>query len=128
MKEYNRWVISTVLFALLAAGAFAQIAVARVVEEGGHTYLIDRTGERWDITQARSIGFDPYGFEFGIGRNAFRPLNDSDWQTDTKGHRPGMSIIGISGDGASHAYSVEKLSYHETANTLLGDSAIVVGY
>lgn len=128
MKEYNRWGFSAVLFALLAAGALAQIAAARVVEEGARTFLVDRTGERWDITQARSIGFDPYGFEFGIGRNAFRPLNDSDWQTDTNGYRPGMPIIGISGEGFSHAYSVEKLRYHETANTLLGDSAIVVGY
>ena len=128
MKEYIHWFFLGFLFTLLVTGAVAQIADARVVEEGGLTYLIDRTGERWDITQARSIGFDPHGFEFGIGRNAFQPLDDADWQSDTKGHRPGMSIIGVSGDGASHAYSVEKLRYHETANTRLGTSAVVVGY
>ena len=128
MKGNIRWTFPGLLFVLIAAGTFAQIEAARVLEEGSNTYLIDRTGKRWDITQARSIGFVPLGFEFGIGRNAFRPLNDTDWQPDTRGHRPGMPIIGISGDDDSHAYSVEKLRYHETANTLLGSSAIVVGY
>ncbi len=39
---------------------------------------MDRTGERWDITQAVSMGFDPDRFEFGIGRNAFYPLDEND--------------------------------------------------
>jgi hypothetical protein len=47
-------------------------------------YLVDRHGERWDITQAKSIGFEPGRFEFGIGRNAFRPLSDNDWSHDDK--------------------------------------------
>lgn len=39
-----------------------------------------------------------------------------------------MPVIGISAGDDSHAYSVEKLRYHETANTMLGDSATLVGY
>jgi hypothetical protein len=39
--------------------------------------IVNRTGERWDISQAVSIGFDPKKFEFGIGRHAFHPLKES---------------------------------------------------
>jgi len=53
-------------------------AAADAIEDNGRTYLVDQTGERWDITQARSIGFEPRHFQFGIGRNAFRPLDESD--------------------------------------------------
>ena len=103
-------------------------AGAAVLKEGGRTYLVDRTGERWDITQAVSIGFDPAHFEFGIGRHAFNPLDETHWQRGSKPNAPGMRIIGIAGDGDAHAYSVDKLRHHETANTFLGSAAIVAGY
>ena len=99
-----------------------------VCEEGDRTYLVDRTGERWDITQARSIGFDPQGFEFGIGRNAFRPLDEKDWSHDTGNTPPSIRVIGVADGDVSHAYSVSKLSRHETANTVLSSRPIVVGY
>jgi hypothetical protein len=54
----------------------ASTATAAVVVEGDKSYLVGQTGERWDITQAVSIGYDPFGFEFGIGRHAFQPLPD----------------------------------------------------
>jgi hypothetical protein len=128
MKGYLRWIFVTAAFGLLMAWNLTEMAAATVVEAGNNIYLIDRTGERWDITQARSIGFDPEGFEFGIGRNAFRPLTDSDWQPDPNGRRPKMPLIGISAGDESHAYSIEKLRYHETANTMLGARAILVAY
>jgi hypothetical protein len=128
MKGYLRWIFVTAAFGLLMAWNLTEMAAATVVEAGNNIYLIDRTGERWDITQARSIGFDPKGFEFGIGRNAFRPLTDSDWQPDPNGRRPKMPVIGISAGDESHAYSIEKLRYHETANTMLGARAILVAY
>jgi len=118
--------------ALLVVGlilAFiAPHAAAAVLKEGGQTYLVDRTGERWDITQAVSIGFDPDHFEFGIGRHAFNPLDDTHWQSGSTQNASGMRVIGIAGNGDTHAYSVDKLRYHETANTFLGPEAIVAGY
>jgi hypothetical protein len=116
------------LRAFLMTGVIVQAATAGVIQEGQNTYLIDRTGERWDITQARAIGFDPHGFEFGIGRNAFRPLSDADWHPDPDGLRPKMPVIGVADGGHSHAYSIRKLRYHETANTMLGPKAILAGY
>ena len=103
-------------------------ASAAVLKKAGQTFLVDRTGERWDITQAVSIGFDPAHFEFGIGRHAFNPLDDTHWEPGLKQNGSGMRIIGVAGNGDAHAYSVNKLRYHETANTFLGSEAIVTGY
>ncbi len=116
------WVVffSLILLSFPAAG--------KVVRENGKTYLVDLTGERWDISQAVSIGYDPYQFEFGIGRHAFTPLSDKDWNPERKEPSPRTRVIGIAGDQDAHAYAVEKLRYHETANTFLGEHAIVTGY
>jgi hypothetical protein len=89
---------------------------------------VDRTGERWDIRQAVSIRFDPDHFEFGIGRHAFNPLDDTAWEPGLKQNGSGMRVFGIAGNGDAHAYSVNTLRYHETANTFLGSDAIVAGY
>jgi len=104
------------------------IVMAEVIEDKGHTYLIDQTGERWDITQARSIGFKPRYFEFGIGRNAFRPLSESDWSNGVDSNLPNFRVIGITDGDEAHAYSVSRLSHHEIANTMLASDPIAAGY
>jgi hypothetical protein len=105
-----------------------QAAKADVIEDNGRTYLIDQTGERWDITQARTIGFEPRHFQFGIGRNAFRALKESDWPTVVEDTSKNLRVIGVADGDEAHAYSVSKLSRHETANTQLEAKPIVVGY
>jgi len=37
-------------------------------------------------------------------------------------------VIGVSDGETAQAYSVPKLRYHEVANTVIGGSAIAVGY
>jgi hypothetical protein len=106
----------------------ASVVTGAVVKEGDKTYLVDQTGERWDISQAVSIGYDPFGFEFGIGRYAFQPLDDRHWDHRIENAPPAMRIIGVARNEQAHAYSIEKLRYHETANTFLGSQAIVAGY
>lgn len=128
MKTHNRWVFFATLFALWLSIGFIQIAGAIVVQEDSHTYLIDQPGERWDITQAVSIGFDPKKFEFGIGRDAFRPLTESDWHPDADTNASNLRIIGVADGDNAHAYSVSRLSHHETANTTLSSRPIVAGY
>jgi hypothetical protein len=100
---FTRKAFFCLLFFFVFYGLDRPTAEAFVVEAGDRTYLVDRTGERWDITQARSIGFDPQHFEFGIGRNAFRPLDERDWRSDTANSRPSMRIIGITGGDASQS-------------------------
>lgn len=101
---------------------------ARVVKEGDRLYIVDRMGDRWDVTQAETVGFDPHGFQYGIGKNAFQTLDDSDLGDDSGLTHPRTRVIGIADESGAHAYSVPKLSRHEIANTHLGKTPIAAGY
>ena len=48
-----------ILLGLILVIALSQ-AFSRVIEEKGKTYIVDWHGERWDVTQAASIGFEPH--------------------------------------------------------------------
>ena len=103
-------------------------ALSFVTQEGDKTYIVDQTGERWDVTQAKSIGFRPERFQYGIGRNAFTPLDDSYLSDDTNSVSRNLRVIGVADGPHAQAYSVSKLWRHETANTLIGGKPITVGY
>ena len=107
---------------------FSGTAFSYVVREGKNVYLVDQTGEHWDVTQAESIGFRPEGFQYGIGRHAFTTLSNENLSDDTNAVPRDLRVIGIEDEGEAQAYSVRKLTRHEIANTSLGSSPIVVGY
>lgn len=92
------------------------------------TFIVDRTGNRWDITQAVSVGFRPERFQYGLGKDAFAPLDDSSLVDGSAESRPDLRVIGVSGKTAAQAYSVPKLTRHEIANSYLGADPIAVGY
>ena len=103
-------------------------ASAFVIQKGGKTYIKDQTGERWDVTQAKSIGFKPEGFQYGIGKTAFTPLDDSYLSDGSSSKFQNPRVIGIADGTEARAYSVPKLRYHEIANTQIIDKKIAVGY
>jgi hypothetical protein len=103
-------------------------SAAFVTRIGGKTYIVDRTGERWDVTQAEAIGFEPGSFQYGIGRNAFTPLDDRHMSGDTSAFNKNPRIIGITDGTEARAYSISKLKFHEIANTRLGEKPIAAGY
>ena len=119
------FVLCLTFFAALMAwgGTFS-----RVIHEGDRTYIVDRHGERWDVTQARSIGFMPERFQHGIGRNAFTPLDDSYLKDKSRQASNSLRVIGISDGKEANAYSVERLWRHEVANSSLGDKQIAAAY
>ena len=102
--------------------------MASVVQEGDKTYIEDIKGERWDVTQAKSIGFEPERFQFGVGRNAFSPLDDSHLSEDTSLVSEDLRVLGVAEGPEARAYSIPKLRHHETANSEIGSKKIVVGY
>ena len=116
-------IIFSILFLIVSAPA-----LSRVIHDGEKTYIVDRNGERWDVTQAMSLGFDPRRFRHGIGRNAFTPLDDSSLSEDASGVRKNQRVIGVSDGKNANAYSVSKLYRHETANSFLGDTPITAAY
>jgi hypothetical protein len=128
MKNKPNCTLNALVIAFIFVILIASPAASSVVNEGGKINIVDRTGERWDITQAVSIGYDPNNFEFGIGRDAFQTLDERHWTTKTGAANSAMRVIGVAENGDAHAYSVGKLRYHETANTTLGSRAIVAAY
>lgn len=128
MNAKNHFSFYRIPVIMLFSLVLIQTATAKVIEDNDQTYLIDQTGERWDITQAVSIGFEPRYFEFGIGRNAFRPLSDSDWSNGEDNNIPNFRVIGVADGDDAHAYSVPKLYHHEIANTMLASKPILTGY
>jgi hypothetical protein len=119
-------------FCLVVAAALAfmltETGSASVMEEEGRTYIVDRTGERWDVSQAVSLGFKPEKFQYGLGRDAFTTLDDSLLGPDTAGVPSDLRVIGISEDPEAKAYSVRKLSRHEVANSMLAQEPVAVAY
>jgi len=115
-------IIITSFFFLQSGTAYSY--VTRVKNK---TYLVDQTGEKWDVTQAKSIGFDPHSFQYGIGKNSFTTLNDFHLK-DNASSLKDSRVIGIANESESQAYSISKLRSHEIANTTLGSNPIAVGY
>ena len=112
--------------------ALAQISsgftFSKVIQENGKSYIVDLHGERWDVPQAQSIGFDPDRFRHGIGRNAFTPLDDSQLKDKSPLVSSNTRVIGISDGKEARAYSVPRLYRHEVANSRIGDQAIAAAY
>jgi hypothetical protein len=112
-----------IIFAIVLSEAFS-----KVIGEKGKTYIVDWHGERWDISQAVTIGFKPHRFQHGIGRNAFTPLDDSDFSGDNAGVRRNERIIGIAEGDRANAYAISKLWRHEIANSFIGEKPITAAY
>jgi hypothetical protein len=105
-----------------------EIGSSAVLKEAEKIYIVDRTGERWDVTQAVSFGFDPEGFEFGLGRNAFTPLDDSLLTSDTTDVSKNMRVIGVTDGSSAKAYTIGRLLGHEISNSTIGSEPVAVTY
>ena len=124
MKVFKLYYVLTVtVLTILAANAHAL-----VVGKGSKVFLEDQTGYRWDITQARSIGFDPHDFQYGIGKNAFKPLDDTDLEDHVASPLQNPRVIGVTAGSESKAFSIDKLRYHEIANSSIDGVPVAAGY
>ena len=121
-------IIIKIVIVLFVLGAPQASLSARVETSGNKTYIVDRTGERWDVTQSRKLGFIPQRFQYGIGKNAFTPLQDEDFGNQSPSNFEHARIIGVATDSDAHAYTVNRLRKHEIANTTIAGKAIAAGY
>ena len=117
-------------FVLVFAAALiiSEFALAGTIEENGKSYIVDMHSERWDVTQAAALGFNPERFRHGIGRNAFTPLDDSHLKAKSPNIAGSTRVIGISDGKEAHAYAVPRLSRHEVANSSFGGQPIAAAY
>lgn len=126
MKRISPWSFS--LLILFAAVAIS-VSPATAADAGDkRTYILDQTGEKWDIDQAESLGFKKEKFQHGIGRHAFTTLDGSLLQSETAQVPMTLRVIGVAAGKEAQAYSVSKLRRHEIANTTLDAKPIAVGY
>ena len=116
------------LIGILVFGSMGQVFGARVEKDDGRIYIVDQHGERWDVTQAETLGFEPRKFQYGIGRNAFKTLDDSHLAEHNRWVYDNTRVIGISDGREAKAFSVRKLAGHEIANSIIGDTSVAVGY
>ena len=123
IRLLNIFIVIIALIPILSGFTFS-----RAIEENGKSYIVDLHGERWDVTQARSLGFMPERFQHGIGRNAFTPLDDSAMKDKSPSASKSLRVIGISDGKQANAYSVPRLWHHEVANSSLGDKKIAAAY
>lgn len=114
-----------------SAGYAASTRPARPV------YLVDRYGERFDITHAvANYGMHRRGFEFGIGKSTIRPLNqprmlmaDDPGYPDTgSAWGRGPDVIGAVIEGEARSYPVRPLTRHEIVNESVGQTVAAVAY
>ena len=124
MKPYI--VFITALLAVISFGV-GNLSATNVIHKGEKVYIQDRTGVQWDVTQAKSIGFKPENFQYGIGKNAFSTLEDTHLKDTIPSYR-NPRVIGIEEEGEAQAYAVPKMRRHEVANTHLGGKSVAVGY
>jgi hypothetical protein len=117
-------------FIILIAGCVKvdEAAYSNIRHEDGKTYIIDRTGDKWDVTQAVTLGFKPENFQYGIGKDTFTPLDDSSLTESSPDLPENMRVIGIEEGEDAKAYSVGRLSRHEISNSTLGEKPVAVGY
>ncbi|NIQ89935.1 MAG: DUF3179 domain-containing protein [Deltaproteobacteria bacterium] len=99
-----------------------------VIKEDERIYIVDRTGERWDVTQAVSLGFDPDGFDFGLGKNAFTPLDDSLLTNNTADVPGSARVIGVADGSGAKAYTISRLMGHEISNSSIGKDPVAVSF
>ncbi len=114
----------------LAAGCVEvdETAFSPVLKEDERTYIVDRTGKRWDISQALSLGFKPDKFQYGLGKDAFTPLDDTHLSSDSNNVPESLRVIGVAEGNDSRAYSVSRLRRHEISNSMLSNKPVAVGY
>ena len=118
--------IAMIVFAVIPT--MQGFTFSKAIEENGKSFIVDLHGERWDVTQAKSLGFDPERFRHGIGRNAFSPLDGSYLKAQSPSLSKNTRVIGISDGKEAHAYSVPRLYRHEVANSRIGDQPIAAAY
>jgi hypothetical protein len=120
--------IAALLAAMIGCVEVQEDAFSNVKHAEGKVYIYDQTGAKWDVTQAVSLGFVPEKFQYGMGKDFFTPLDDSQLSESVADVSENLRIIGVVEGGESQAYSVPRLSRHEISNNTIQGKPVAVGY
>ena len=97
-------------------------------------HIVDRHGDRFEITHAvHTYGFRKGGFQYGIGKRAFRTINQPDMLEagqvgyPTNRHKS-LDVIGAYIEGEARGYSIRDIVRHEIVNETIGHTQAAVAY
>lgn len=102
-------------------------------DDGPRITITDADGKVWDITHAVTrYGFDPRGFQYGIGAGTIPPVFDPEFVSPGERNYPNPGItapvLGAEFEGHVRAYSIAALSRHEVINDGFGEAHLAVAY
>lgn len=97
-----------------------------IIKENGKIFIQDRKGEKWDITSAvKKYGMDPKFFNFGLGRNVFKPILHPEHRSKPP-HFSNPQVFGIEYLDKTVAYNRRTLTKDETLmDTYKGEPVFV---
>ena len=83
-------------------------------------------------TRSRTTGFDPAQFQFGLGPDRIKPINNPEFLSPGDSGYPSpeqtFRVIGTTIDGDSRAYPIGVLNSHEIVNDVFGDAHVTIGW
>jgi len=96
-------------------------------------FIVDNTGKEWDVTHAANVyGMQPDRFQFGLGPNAIRPIQNPKFLSPGDAGYPADNddrlVIGSVFNGVNRAYPIDVLSSHEIVDDVFGDTHVAVAY
>ena len=99
----------------------------------GQIFIVDNTGKEWDVTHAANVyGMQPDRFQFGLGPNAIKPIQNPKFLNPGDPGYPADNddrlVIGSVLNGVNRAYPIDVLSSHEIVDDLFGDAHVAVAY
>ena len=101
-------------------------------DEPGREYIQDDTGKRWDVTYGRNYGLEPDGYQFGLGPDAIRPINNPQMLSPGDAGYPAddedFLMIGVHLNGITRAYQISIMGWHEVVNETFGEAHVAVAY
>lgn len=129
-------IIVLIIFTLTILGCDTlrpQEDTAAVIRENDKIYIVDRTNKKWDVTHAvNQYGFNAASFQFGLGPNAIRPINNPQMISPGESGYPSSNsttqIIGTTLYNSTRAYPLNVLSSHEIVNEIFAQRPVAVGY
>ncbi len=103
------------------------------IEAGESLFIIDRTGERWDITHAaEKYGFRAENFQYGLGKNAIPSIDYPDmFQPGEPGYplaNDNFIIIAARIRSDTRAYPIFVMKSHEIVNESFSGQLVAVAY
>lgn len=126
--------VSVISFIFLSCDALSpQEEPAAVIREDNKIYIVDRTNKKWDVTHAvNQYGFNAGSFQFGLGPNAIKPINNPQMISPGEAGYPSNSntaqVIGTTLYNSTRAYPLNVLSSHEIVNETFAQRPVAVGY